>query len=201
MYTNSPVFKFLPTTCCICGQPLVEAESQECGMGPICREKFAVMPATAKADAQAALAAVQALDDRDLAELLSGMVIGGNYNMAANCIARALAVWKMRGEDEVQTAHLTRALVALGFEKFAQRLGKLLGKPVVVVTEQDGMISLRTPYSAEFVEAVRKVQGRRWQAEQKVWAVPVACKREAFQVLKAHFAGMLAEGPKGLFFI
>lgn len=36
-YTNAPACEMLATHCVVCGRPLVDAESVECGVGPDCR--------------------------------------------------------------------------------------------------------------------------------------------------------------------
>lgn len=41
-YENSAACKLVATDCAICGRPLVDAESVETGIGPICREKYFV---------------------------------------------------------------------------------------------------------------------------------------------------------------
>lgn len=39
-YENAPATKMLNTHCVCCHRPLVDAVSVECGVGPICREKY-----------------------------------------------------------------------------------------------------------------------------------------------------------------
>lgn len=39
-YENAPATKMLNTHCVCCMRPLVDAVSVECGVGPICREKY-----------------------------------------------------------------------------------------------------------------------------------------------------------------
>jgi hypothetical protein len=38
-YENAPATKLVAKNCAICGRPLVDALSVECGIGPICREE------------------------------------------------------------------------------------------------------------------------------------------------------------------
>ena len=39
-YENAPATKMLATHCLVCGRPLLDAQSVETGIGPICRKKF-----------------------------------------------------------------------------------------------------------------------------------------------------------------
>lgn len=38
-YETAPATELLATACCCCGRPLVDAQSVEFGIGPVCREK------------------------------------------------------------------------------------------------------------------------------------------------------------------
>lgn len=40
-YTNSTAFKINPTYCCVCSKPLVDADSVNMGIGPVCRKSLA----------------------------------------------------------------------------------------------------------------------------------------------------------------
>jgi hypothetical protein len=39
-YENAPATKLVATDCCVCGRPLVDSESVEAGIGPVCRTKY-----------------------------------------------------------------------------------------------------------------------------------------------------------------
>jgi len=39
-YVNAPATKMLASHCCVCALPLVDAESVEKGIGPICRKRY-----------------------------------------------------------------------------------------------------------------------------------------------------------------
>ncbi len=41
-YTNAPATALVATRCALCGRPLLDAPSVECGMGPVCRERALV---------------------------------------------------------------------------------------------------------------------------------------------------------------
>lgn len=71
----------------------------------------------------------------------------------------------------------------------------------IVITEKNGMFTVKTPYSAEVVAAMRQVPGRRWNAAEKTNSFPVAQKKVVNDLLSRFFAGEVASGPKGEFVV
>ena len=39
-YTSAPAVELIATNCAVCGRPLLDSVSVECGMGPDCRKKY-----------------------------------------------------------------------------------------------------------------------------------------------------------------
>lgn len=88
-------------------------------------------------------------------------------------------------------------LESLGFTKLAAILRKRIASIVVTIT--DGRYAVKTPYNPDTVDAMRRIPGRRWDAEGKVNTFPASSARELFDLLKRYHAGALAIGPKGPF--
>lgn len=113
----------------------------------------------------------------------------------ANAIVHAVAANPKAADLPVACARLS----ALGFSVLSAKLIGRLAK--VVVSEAAGMFSVKTPYSEAVVAAMRSVPGRRWNKEAKVNEFPVSQKAALFAILKKHFNGETAVGPKGAFVI
>ena len=71
--------------------------------------------------------------------------------------------------------------------------------PKIQIHKVQGRYVFVTPYNKGYVEAIKKVAGRRYNPEQKAWSVPLDKKAEAYEILKLFFGGQEAMGEKGLF--
>jgi hypothetical protein len=89
------------------------------------------------------------------------------------------------------------ALRHLGFVKLADCIARRLAH--VIITREGGEIVVRSPFSPEAVTELRKVPGRRWDAQAKRNRFPESAAHELVTVLKRCFPGATACGPKGLF--
>ena len=48
----------------------------------------------------------------------------------------------------------------------------------------DGIIEIRFPYDRELVEAVKRIPGRNWHSEEKMWSCPPS--KDAIKFLEWH---------------
>lgn len=85
----------------------------------------------------------------------------------------------------------------LGFTALADRILKRL--KTITITENDGLLVLRSPYDPEAVRALASIPGRRWDGEKKVNTFPLDQKRALWNVLLDHYRGFMGVGPKGAF--
>lgn len=90
-------------------------------------------------------------------------------------------------------------LRALGFTTLAAKIEARLA--VVEVEEANGTLSVRTPYDPAFVDAVRKIPGRKWDKEKKVNTCPVGAKNALWAVLRSCFPNKVGRSAKGAFVI
>jgi hypothetical protein len=68
-YTDAPAVALLATHCALCGRPLLDAPSVECGMGPVCRSKaLQDAPEAHRAEVNALVARIAARPDDDTTE-------------------------------------------------------------------------------------------------------------------------------------
>jgi hypothetical protein len=162
----------LATHCAICGRPLVDAKSVECGIGPECRRRHGY-------DVQ----------------------VSEDARAEANGIVYGIALSRSRGDDfgPALVAGVPRLRV-LGLARLADVLSERAA--IVTIAEgPDGRLAVRTPYGEAIVEAMRGVPGRRWDREAKVNTFPAEAKGALWTVLRQHFNGAVGLGPKGLFVI
>lgn len=90
-------------------------------------------------------------------------------------------------------------LVELDLVKLAEIIFKRASK--VRIREADGILHVDTPFRESAAWDWRNIPGRRWDGEAKVNTVPATAKPQLWALLKRHFNGMLALGPKGPFVI
>lgn len=71
----------------------------------------------------------------------------------------------------------------------------------VVLTRDGDVWRVATPYVAAATNDWRTLPGRRWDGQQGVNVVPYRESRSLDALLRRHYAGKLARGPKGVFVI
>lgn len=115
------------------------------------------------------------------------------HRAEANALVHAVALG-----DVAKIARLE----ALGFVRLARTLRKrLLGRVTVEITELDGTLIVSAPYREEALEAWRSIPGRVWSQKARAYYIPATERRALWCVLKAHYSGESARGPKGDFTI
>lgn len=173
-YENSVACKLLASHCVCCGRALVDAISVEMGIGPECREGF----------------------NFDLTD---------ENRKIANKLVFDASLAATNGLIEVVRANAAK-IREMGFgelaEKMEHRFVKAEYKADITIKElQGGVLRVVTPYRRKdakaFVDAWRKVPGRRWVNGAN--EIPVESKKQLYLVLRQFFAGKYAKGPKGVF--
>ena len=176
-YIDSTVCKMLATHCVCCGRPLVDAVSVELGMGPECRKEY---------DAG----------------------LGEEQKKEANKIVHAAAVMAQTGHVE-RVVEYVGELEKLGFGSLASKVGRRfkgvadrrVNAEIVIEEVDENRIRVKTPFrrgkSKGFVQAWRKIPGRRWE---KGWNyLPKTQKKALWDLLVEYFPGKFGDGPKGVF--
>jgi hypothetical protein len=180
-YENAPATKMLATNCAVCGKPLVDAESCETGLGPICRAESGFDAGVADADRE-----------------------------AANRLVFSAAIAAQQGRATV-VVKIAKAVEKLGFpvlaEKMRARFVNVVAAPerradIFIEVEKDGKVySVKTPYrrgaAEEFKSAWRTIPGRRYYGG--VNHIPVEQKPALWALLKQFFPGKWGKGPQGVF--
>jgi hypothetical protein len=174
-YTEAPATVLLATNCIICGRPLVDACSVECGIGPECRSKFGIDPGVSE-----------------------------EVRKLGNQLTHRAAIAAQAGKVE-EVRKLAIELEALGLitlgDKVAQRFKKAEQKVKITITQNGDTYRVETPFrrkgSDEFVAAWRAIPGRRYS--NGVNLIPVAQGQALFALLKQFFPGEYGTGPKGVF--
>jgi len=195
-YETAPATILLATHCACCARPLVDAVSVETGIGPDCRKKHGFAAPDAEVDEAALVAALSAYNQGrgyETAIVTSQADVSGRT--LANRIVHRIAV----EQDVPGVAHLVNALRALGFAKLAARVAKRLVR--ITITAEGADLLVVAPYSEEALTAWRGIPGRRWDKAAKATRVPAKCARPLWDLLRTHFRGVFAVGPKGVFVV
>lgn len=200
-YESAPATILLATRCCICGRPLLDAESVECGIGPTCRKG---MESDATPDwAQVAehlatwVAADQNSDQRRqmfevaLEASVDAEKTGDDHKMA-NVLTHYIAA--VQGKESV--GHLLMAIRSMGRTRLADALASRLYKIRVRIAGEELMVKF--PYSDTMPRRMRAM-GARWEKDDKFYRVPLVAARRLWTALKETFPGEKAFGQKGEF--
>lgn len=86
---------------------------------------------------------------------------------------------------------------SLGLERLVEKLEEALTG--VKITEVNGRLFIETPYSPASLNDWRRIPGRAFDWDTKRNHVPSTQKAAVFALLKKHYPGTQALGPKGLF--
>ncbi len=183
-YEQAPQTKLVATHCCICGRDLVDAKSVESGIGPICEKKAG----------------------------LSTVSVSEEARKEANALIYQAAIL----QKGVEFFKIAERLEALGFAKLAEILKERARLNVEVILTPCPEICpvyyrLEAPYKAEAVTDLKAIPGRYYNEVKEVVEgkevkhrynfVPVARKQALFDLIKRHYSGKTAQGPKGFFVI
>lgn len=186
------------THCACCGRPLKDATSVDFGVGPICRGKYLyedALPVT-----EEILDATRRIVEQELDSEIRGYVwnrlVNDDSRAAANQLVKFIAVHQ---KDSVSMPAL-RILKLMGYTELVTRVEKRI-KAAILITIEDDVVTIESPYNRDFVNAIRNIKGRRYNREDHTNSVPVSQKRALWTAMLTHFEGSLGKGPKGPFVI
>jgi hypothetical protein len=174
-YENAPATEMLASNCAFCARPLVDSQSVEVGVGPVCRKRYMV------AD-----------------------LVNPDIRKRGNKLIHMIAL-KQRGPEVEQAIETLKRLgFARVVERIRKRI-KTYKKPAVGITYRYGRVFIQTPWVGgafnDLLLAWRGIPGRRWEGKSMGNSFPMDQKRAIFNVLKRFFLGREAIGPKGEFTI
>jgi hypothetical protein len=184
-YTNAAATALFATHCLFCGRPLLDANSVQTGVGPVCREKWGVNIEV----------------DEESRETANKIIHEAALSATSN---------DRRVEIATQLDELGFGLVA---SKVRQRFLKAavtietremtFGPNAPVV---EAYVVLTGSYNAEFVDALKaevdwtkRTVLRDEKGKFVAWAFAPSAKTTIWNLIKVHFAGQTGFGPKGVF--
>lgn len=200
-YTASAACQMLATHCACCGKPLVDSDSVETGVGPVCRNKHGYAVPTGPADLRGSFRAARALE-RAEPELELGpacsAIAGEDTHRAANILTHRAAL--VQGTAKVYT--IAAIIHALGYHTLAERITTNAGAIRVEPAEHEAFgpcLKVVAPYSPAFNQACkdRKVWSR-WSKADKARFVALKSRKALWEALSDAFGGMAVIGSKGI---
>lgn len=193
-YEQSPAVELIATNCALCGRPLLDADSVECGMGPVCRARHGAGAAGLAPDWLAVGRLAEGLPEAYAARVRCFIAFGeaaGLANWAVNRIAADPA--------KVWCDALILVVAAAGFVRLAGALADRHSRQVVNVEQLEGELLVRAPFNEAFVETTRHWRGRRWDPSARVVRFPVATRAALWNALRETFAqGTMVVGANGM---
>lgn len=175
-YLDSPATEMLASNCAFCARPLVDAQSVEVGIGPICRKKWMVADAVtdeARAEGNKLIWTI--------AKLQTGKEV-----ISAVAKLKELGFVEVVKRINKRIKPKRSAMVRLSYE----------GERLHLVTPWNPALQWDTWY-----KAMRSVGGMRYEGKGNGNSFPKTKARDVYAILCKHFAAWPATGPKGDFTI
>jgi len=170
-YADAPATALVATHCCLCGRPLVDAESVERGIGPVCADKYG--------------AEVGPSENRATANRLIWEIAA---KPAANDVPAKVSALRVLGYGRVADRIAERLVPDMGTIRVAYENDRLVIDPEGLSDDAFGAL----------LAVLRSIPGRRWERDRKVNTVPVSQKRALWDALRAKVpAGVAIESEKG----
>jgi len=170
-YEAAPATALVATHCCLCGRPLVDAESVERGIGPVCADKYG--------------AEIGPSENRVVANRLIWEIAA---QPAANDVPAKVSALRTLGYVRVADRIAERLVPDMGTIRVAYEGDRL-------TIDQEG---LSDDAFGALLAVLRSIPGRRWERDRKVNTVPVSQKRALWDALRAKVpAGVAIESEKG----
>lgn len=196
-YEQSPAVELIATNCALCGRPLLDADSVECGMGPVCRARHGAGAAGLAPDWLAVGRLAEGLPEAYAARVRCFIAFGEAAGLANWAVNRIAALGLAAGDDVAD--RLVLIVAAAGYVRLAAQLAERHSRVVVNVLRDGAELVVSAPYNAAFVECTRHFRGRRWDAKEKTTRFPVAARAGLWGALADSFgAGTMVVGANGI---
>lgn len=169
-YASAPATAMLNSRCSLCKRPLLDAESVEAGMGPICRERAGYSEAGEPDWVAARLAATIPLDE----------------GRGARREVNRLVWWIADNPGHRDAVAQVRAVVALGYLKLAQHL-VARDRVCIEVTKMEDCYRVVAPLLFGFRDSIREIEGRRWNRDENAWEVPRRSRADLIRAIRDNF--------------
>jgi uncharacterized Zn finger protein (UPF0148 family) len=193
---NAPTTKLLNTHCARCGLPLVDAQSVERGIGPVCNRRLdeEINHEHRKQVNKMVFEVAQMVAQQRAGELSKADIAGP---LSAICgIAHDL------GYPDLAARLKKRAGAEIDRLQAIEDQGPAIEEEDEVqvhIRRSDVWIFVTCPYNAEANADFRQIPGRYWMNDLKANRFPKEQGREVLETLKKHYSGMRALGDKGEF--
>jgi len=174
-YMNAPATAMLATNCAFCARPLVDAQSVETGIGPVCRKRY-----------------------------MMADTVTQTARMEANKLIHQIALHQKGAEVTSAIARLEELGLSTVVKRINKRLkehrARPVGKPVTVIYS-GGRIYVETPWVergtfSAILAKFRSIPGRQYSSTVGN-SFPMDQKQKVWWVIKRFFAGREISAPNG----
>lgn len=189
-YENAPATKLVATHCAMCSRPLVDADSLEKGIGPVCAKRTDYGHPTNEPDTVRAVTALAG----------TGVTVDlADAHKACNQLVYLIAA----DPKNANVPALCAAIEALGYVKVARVIAKRLA-PAYVTVKTEGTsfvvkltVAFGSPVFDSVVTAFRKVPGGAYNKANKSNSFPLTSKGDLWTALKSALPkGSVVDGTK-----
>ena len=178
--------------CCRCGEELTDPASINYGVGPVCRKLAnSALAAAMAANTTAALVAIEGVELTGVlndalvalrAEIVEGAETRKDWRNVVNVLVR-LASYAGAAK---QNAFIL-AIAAMGYPALAAVAAGEASSGKAELAVEGGKLTLQSPRNKAAVLAIKKIEGRWFDGNKKVWSFPVKALREVLSVVSVYY--------------
>lgn len=109
-------------------------------------------------------------------------VVTEDNTLALRDLVDELREFFRREQEKSELRELRRLDIA---DDVAARLEAGYGFPGLTIVPREGDVAISFPYSPKAIQIMRKVEGRRWDPDEKAWLLPADAEKQIRSALKA----------------
>jgi len=188
------VFEGVCTNCAHCSQPLSDAVSIERGIGPVCSKKGYMEDPKVSDEIQAMI---------DLAEfpsLVTFLVERYKPQGVRSMMNALVKICSLNRRSPVHPA-CCDAIESLGYTRLASTLRESIAVvEISVLSASDDRLKVwvkKSEWNWRWTTEIRQILGAGYSTQHKGTLVPAARKRELWNLIKKHYAGLCCKTPTG----
>jgi hypothetical protein len=199
-YESHPTTEWIASHCCLCGRPLVDPDSIERGIGPICLDKVGDYAESAgEADLSKVASLVAQINNENLTSKVEPALQDGSAYTAARVLLHYVSLATSRRLEDPQVLIAIAAIKACGYDRLAKAVhkaaaasGLVQGAEIRIYRDGDFLV-VQAPYSDAALPAWRALRAKPFDSARKANVVKADNKRALWGLLIKFYPGKVGE--------
>lgn len=187
-YLNSPSIEIVATKCFLCNRPLLDANSVESGIGPICKKKIGYFDENSQDDYKYENIGISEIDNAVL-EKLSINDCRGAVNSLINFCSRCI-------KDKELIIKIVKQIDNLGYKELSKKIFYYICD--IIIEQDNDLLYISYPKDRRMDWVINKNNGK-WDSKLEKYIINKNNKKRIWGAFKKFFPGSFCIGPKGVF--